>query len=235
MDWRRWDVKADYQMNQGHKFMGRYSASLLLLPAVRVYNTPGETTRLSNRNDQQPGRHAVPSWPWTASPTLMVTQAFNHTWFRDYTPRVNGQQGFDVASLGGPFNKPEAISFLNEWGGGAAFPSVSPSGYGPLSDNISNIIDEPAANYSYQVGFIKSLASRTLNFGGNANRREMNRRAFGGLGGALDFNGRFTQGPDPLLPSANTGNSIADLMVGLPGGGSMAAGFTTATINSLIP
>lgn len=231
VDWRRWDIKADYQMNQKHKFMGRYSESLLLLPVVRVYNTPGETTRLSNRNDQQPGLNAVLSWTWTASPTLMVTQAFNHTWFRDYTPRVEGQLGFDVASLGGPFSKPEIITFLNEWGGGAAFPSISPSGYGPLSDNISNIIDEPAANYSYQVGFIKSVGSHTLKFGGNANRREMNQRAFGGLGGAFDFNGRFTRGPDPLLPSANTGNSIADLLLGLPSGGSMDAGFTTATKN----
>lgn len=231
VDWRRWDIKTDYQMNQNHKFMGRYSSSLLLLPVVRVYNTPGETTRLSNRNDQQPGLNAVLSWTWTASPTLMITQAFNHTWFRDYTPRVEGQLGFDVASLGGPFNNPEVITFLNEWGGGAAFPSISPSGYGPLSDNISNIIDEPAANYSYQVGFIKSSGSHTLKFGGNANRREMNQRAFGGLGGNFNFNGRFTNGPNPLLPSANTGNSIADLLLGLPGGGSMDAGFTTATKN----
>ena len=231
IDWRRWDVKTDYQMNQNHKFMGRYSSSFLLLPVVRVYNTPGETTRLSNRNDQQPGLNAVLSWTWTASPTLMITQAFNHTWFRDYTPRVEGQLGFDVASLGGPFDNPDVTTFLNEWGGGAAFPSISPSGYGPLSDIIANIIDEPAANYSYQVGFIKSRGSHTLKFGGNVNRREMNQRAFGGSGGAFDFTGRFTQGPDPLLPSANTGNSIADLILGLPGGGAMDAGFTTATKN----
>ena len=229
--WRRWDIKTDYQMGQNHRFMGRYSESYLLLPLVRVYNTPGDTSALSNRNDQQPGLNTVLSWTWTASPTFMITQAFNHTWFRDYTPRVEGQLGFDVASLGGPFDKPETIAFINKWGGGAAFPNIVPSGFGPLSDQLANIIDEPAANYSYQVAFIKSLSSHTLKFGFNANRREMNQRAFGGQGGRYEFSGRFTNGPDPLLPSANTGHSIADLMLGLPAGGAMDAGFTTATKN----
>ena len=138
VDWRRWDIKSDYQMGQNHRFMGRYSASLLLLPIVRVYNTPGETIALSNRNDQQPGRNAVFSWTWTAAPTLMITQAINHTWFRDYTPRVEGQLGFDVASLGGPFNDSKIVDFVNKWSGGVAFPQVSPSGYGRLSDPLSH-------------------------------------------------------------------------------------------------
>ena len=227
VDWRRWDIKSDYQMGQNHRFMGRYSASLLLLPIVRVYNTPGETIALSNRNDQQPGRNAVFSWTWTAAPTLMITQAINHTWFRDYTPRVEGQLGFDVASLGGPFTDSKIVDYVNKWSGGVAFPQVSPSGYGRLSDPFP--IDEPAANYSYQVGLIKSLGSHTLKFGFNAQRREMNQRAFEGEGGLYNFTGRFTNGPDPLLPSANTGNSIADLMLGLPAAGALNAGFSTAT------
>ena len=227
VDWRRWDIKSDYHMGQNHRFMGRYSESLLLLPIVRVYNTPGETTSLSNRNDQQPGRNAVFSWTWTAAPTLMITQAINHTWFRDYTPRVEGQLGFDVESLGGPFVNRGIIDYVNKWSGGPAFPQVSPSGYGRLSDNFP--IDEPAANYSYQVGLIKSLGSHTLKFGFNAQRREMNQRAFEGEGGLYSFSGGFTNGPDPLLPSANTGNSIADLMLGLPASGALNAGFSTAT------
>ena len=231
VDWNRWDIKTDYQMNQNHRFMYRYSRSKLLLPIVRLYGNEAETGSLSNRNDQQPAYNTVLSWTWTAAPTFMITQAFNHTWFRDYTPRVEGALGFDVKSLGGPFDKPELIAFINKWSGGTAFPMISPSGYGRLSDNLSNIIDEPSMNYSYQVGFIKSLSSHTLKFGFNAQRRETNQRAFGGSGGNYNFTGQFTNGPDPLLPSANTGNSIADLLLGLPRSGSADAGFTTATKN----
>ena len=229
--WRRWDIKADGQKGQNHRFMGRYSESLLLLPIVRVYNNEADTTALSNRNDQQPGKNGVFSWTWTASPSVLITQAINVTWFRDYTPRVEGQRGFDVGSLGGPFNDPDLIAFVNEWGGGTAFPNIAPSGYGPLSDQLANIIDEPAANFSYQMGIIKSMGSHTLKTGFNAQRRDMNQRTFPGQGGRFEFSGGFTNGPDPLLPSANTGNSIADLMLGLPNTGAMDSGFTTATTN----
>ena len=227
---RRWDTKFDYQMSQNHKFMGRYSASVLLLPIVRVYNNEAESASLSNRNDTQPGENAVFSWTWTASPSLLITQALNYSYFLDFTPRVEGALGFDVASLGGPFT-PEVVAYAKQWGGDTAFPVIAPTGYGRLGDNIDQIIDMRHVNYSYQVGIIKMSGSHTFKTGFHAERRETNQEALGGMGGTFNFSGEVTNGPDPLLPSANTGHPIADLMLGLPRSGSLDTGFTTATKN----
>jgi hypothetical protein len=160
---------------------------------------------------------------------MMITQGVNYTWFRDYTPRVEGDIGFDVASLGGPFNDPATVAFLNGFAGGPAFPNVVPTGYGPLSVNLTGIIDEPAANYSYQFGLVKSYNAHTFKTGFQAGIRDTNQIAYGGSGGTYNFTGQFTNGPDPLIPTANTGNAVADMLLGLPRSGSMDAGFTTAT------
>ena len=227
--WRRWDIKSDYQLGDNHRFMGRYSPSLLLIPIVDVFNNVASSVSLSNRNDQQPAENAVVSWTWTVSPSFMITQAVNYTWFRDYTPRVPGDSGFNLSSLGGPFNRPEIIAFINKWAGGSAFPAVTATGYAPLGSTLETIIDEPAANYSYQFGLVKSHSQHTFKAGFQLSVRDTNQRASGGSGGAFNFTGQFTNGPDPLLPTANTGNAMADLLLALPRTGSMNTGYTTAT------
>ncbi len=227
--WRRWDIKSDYQLGEKHRFMGRYSESLLLIPIVDVFKNAASPVGLSNRNDQQPAQNAVFSWTWTVSPSFMIVQGANYTWFRDYTPRVKADSDFDLASLGGPFNRPETIAFLNKWAGGGAFPAINASGYAPLGTNLTNIIDEPAANYSYQIGLVKTRSGHTFKAGLQVSIRDTNQRAFGGSGGIFNFTGQFTNGPDPLLPTANTGNGFADMLLSYARTGSMDTGFTTAT------
>ena len=224
--WTRADVKLDYQHTQKHKFMGRYSETVFTLPTALVYGTEADNDSLSNENNRNPGWNSVLSWTWTAAPTLMITQAFNYTFVLCDTSRVEGASGYDIQSLGSPFNDPELLSWVDSYAGGTAFPRVVASGYGRLG--TTNTVDEPHHNFGYSLGLIKTSGEHTLKFGFQGNYRDTNERKASGTGGAYDFSGRFTQGPDPLLVSPNTGNGLADMLLGYPAAGSIRSGFTPA-------
>ena len=225
--WTRGDIKIDYQLSQAHRFMGRYSESVFNLPTAIIYGTEADNDSLSNENNRNPGRNTALSWSWTASPTMLITQAFNYTFVLCDTTRVAGASGFDATSLGGPFTNPALIDFVNTYEGGLAFPRISASGYGRLGTN--NTVDEPHHNFSYQIDIVKSMQDHALKFGFQGAYRDTNQRTSEGTSGSYDFSGGFTQGPDPLLPTVNTGNGLADLILGFPRGGSLNSGFTTAT------
>ena len=225
--WTRGDIKIDYQHTQKHRFMGRYSASVFNLPTAIIYGTEADNDSLSNENNRNPGWNSALSWSWTASPTTLVTQAFNYTFVLCDTTRVPGASGFDSTSLGGPFGNSALLNFVNGYSGGQAFPRISTTGYGRLGTN--NTVDEPHHNYSYQIDAVKSMRDHALKFGFQGAFRDTSQRTSSGTSGNYSFSGGFTQGPDPLLPSVNTGNGLADLILGFPRSGNLASGFTTAT------
>ena len=225
--WTRGDIKIDYQHTQNHRFMGRYSQSVFNLPTAIVYGTVADNDSLSNENNRNPGFNAALSWSWTTSPTMLITQAFNYTYVLCDTTRVPGASGFDATTLGGPFGNSAQLAFVNAFSGGQAFPSISTSGYGRLGTN--NTVDEPHHNYSYQIGVVKSLGDHAFKYGFQGAYRDTSQRTSSGTGGQYGFSGGFTQGPDPLLPTVNTGNGLADLLLGFPSSGNVASGFTTAT------
>ena len=222
--WKRWDIKGDYQATQNHRFMYRYSSNVFELPTFRVYGTEADNFGENNRN---PGWNTVLSWSWTASPTMVITQGFNYSFVLCDSSRVPGASHFAVQPLGGPFNNPELLSWVNTFAGGTAFPAVGASGYASLGTN--NTVDEPHHNFGYSVGIINTRGSHTLKIGFQGNVRDTNQRKSSGTGGSYSFSGQFTRGPNPFLPDANTGNGLADMLLGFPGGGGMASGFTTAT------
>ena len=115
-------------------------------------------------------------------------------------------------------------SWFNTFAGGTAFPAVGAGGYASLGTN--NTVDEPHHNFGYSVGIINTRGAHTLKYGFQGNVRDTNQRKSSGTGGSYSFTGQFTQGPNPFLPAANTGNGLADMLLGFPGGGGMASGFT---------
>ena len=70
--------------------------------------------------------------------------------------RVPGASGFDVTPLGGPFNNPELLNWVNTFAGGTAFPAVGAGGYASLGTN--NTVDEPHHNFGYSLGVAKTSA-----------------------------------------------------------------------------
>ena len=75
--------------------------------------------------------------------------------------------------------------------------------------------------FQYALGFSQIVGKHELKYGAQLKPRYLEVAGWSGrLGtGLYEFRGDFTQGPDPLLPSPNTGNAFADLTLGLISGG----------------
>ena len=164
--------------------MYRYSSNVFELPTFRVYGTEADNFGENNRN---PGWNTVLSWSWTASPTMVITQGFNYSFVLCDSSRVPGASGFDVVPLGGPFNNPELLNWVNKFAGGTAFPDVRAGGYASLGTN--NTVDEPFHNFGYSLGIINTRGSHTLKVGFQGNVRDTNQRKSSGTGGSYSFSG----------------------------------------------
>src|SRR6266404_697458 len=199
--------------------MFRWSQSLFVNPIADVYHSIASPVELSNRNNFQPGKNTAFSWTFTASPTLVITQAVSYARLIDQTKFPPGYKGFNLSSLGGPFTDGRIAAYANQYSGGATFPYVSITGFGPLGQTFGAQVHETHGNFVYSIGLVKTHGAHTLKEGFQFSIRDTNEDHNFGTGGLYNFAGSFTNGPDPLLPSANTGNGLADFLLGLPAPG----------------
>jgi hypothetical protein len=224
-DYDRFDVKIDHNLGSKHRLMGRYSQSEYTVAAADVFNNVASSQSLSSRNNFQPGHNVVLSWTWTPTPTLVITQAGN--WARIVDDSTAQSQGFDPSSLGGPYADGRIVQYANQYTGGPLFPNITPSGYAPTGDGFGNTFTQPYSNYQYSLGIAKSLGKHTVKGGMQYVVLQAGENLRKGFGGSFSFGGGFSCGPDPLICTPFTGNGMADMLMGLPSGGSMSAGFTS--------
>jgi hypothetical protein len=221
----RFDVKGDYNLGTQHKFMGRFSRVQFVGKPVDAFNNPANPWTLSQRDYKEIGKNLVLSWTWTASPSLVITQSGNMT--RDHNFSFNGSQGFDPSPLGGPFSNDKVLDFAKFWGGGSAFPTVNVTGYSPMGgSSISGYYNQQMTGYGYQVGLNKSSGRHLYKAGFQLRIGQQGELTFPGYVGDYTYTGSFTRGPDPLVPSAFSGNAYADMLLGLLGGGGFTTGYS---------
>ena len=224
-DYDRYDFKIDHSIGAKHRLMGRYSRSKYTVEAADVFGNEASSQSLSSRNNFQPGNNVVLSWTWMPTPTLVITQAGN--WARIVDDSTAQSEGFDPTKLGGPYADGRIVDYANRYTGGPLFPNITPSGYAPAGDGFGNTFTQPYSNYQYSLGVAKSTGKHTLKAGMQYVVLQAAENLRKGFGGSFSFGGSFTCGPDPLICSPFTGNGMADMLLGVPSGGSMSAGFTS--------
>ena len=116
----------------------------------------------------------------------------------DFLDKLYAQEGFD-----GQFPKILVADFGNN---GNALGGTSNTDVQWLSREISG-------TYGQFVG------NHTLKWGGQWRRLGLHTANFGN-GMVLRFAKKFTQGPDPAHPATGSGSALADLLLGIPDGGS---------------
>jgi len=131
---------------------------------------------------------------------------------------------FDPAQLGFSSNFISAIPIKK-------FPVFNISGYGRAGANtFGNLARRLHTYYGQQVnGSVSVLLGRhTFKYG--ADYRNLGLKLFvaGQSSGSFVFNSGFTQGPNPLVASTNSGNSLASFLLGNPASGDI----TVATRNN---
>jgi hypothetical protein len=228
LNFNRFDVKIDHNITSNYRIMGRYSQSSFTTVPVDAYRTAANPTALSQRDYQDAGKNLVVSLTSVLSPSMVVTQALNIT--RDVEQAINPSKNFNVSTLGGPYASGSVAAFAAKYDGGTAFPNVSITGYGPLGNGEpGGAYNHAVTDYGYQFTLAKTLNSHILKAGFQLALNQLGETYEQGYGGGFTYSGNFTAGPDPLTPSVNTGNGLADLLLGTLNGGDMTTGWTDFT------
>jgi len=132
--------------------------------------------------------------------------------------------GFLASSLGFP-------SALDTAGGLSMFPRISASGYTTLGnqDNRYNAF----MTYTLAGSLSKVMGAHTLKAGYDGRLIRVNNRESRATSGDFSFSAGFTQGPNPNTAASNRGNSIASLLLGTGGSGSLIQSFKDAAAQSI--
>jgi hypothetical protein len=224
LDWDRYDLKLDHAIGSAHRLMGRYSHTHYKVTPLDVFGNPASSQSYSTRDNTQNGYNLVASWTWTATPSTVVTQAINWARFID----DSNQPKFDPTTLSGPFASGAINAYLNQYTGGGAFPNFTVGGgYATMGNGFGNNFKEPYSNYGYSAGINHTRGKHTLKAGFQFELLQAADNLFKGFGGAFNFDGSWTCGPNPLNCSPLTGNGLADLELGLVRSGSMNAAFSS--------
>lgn len=223
LDFNRYDIKVDENVSNAHRLMWRYSHSLYHTIPVNYFGNVAYSQSVTTRDNYQNGYNMVLSWTWTPSPTVVVTQAGNWSRLID----DSNQPAFNVSSLGGPFANGAVESYANAHAGGAAFPNISIGGFAAMGNGFGNNFKEPYSNYVYEFGIVKTHGKHTLGAGFQYALLQAADNLFKRFGGAYNFGGGFSCGPNPLNCSANTGNPLSDFELGLFSSDEMDAAFSS--------
>jgi hypothetical protein len=149
------------------------------------------------------------------SPTLTMNLAVGYNHYAE--PSTNQSYGFKPSTLGLP-------TYLDQ--NSPEFPIVTVGGETTLgpTGGAENVAVRPAGSAS--ADFIKILGRHTVSFGfmgvdGIKNSKGITQTT-------LAYAGTFTKGPDPDNPTANTGNGVAQALLGVQDGGSTGITFNPA-------
>ena len=101
------------------------------------------------------------------------------------------------------------------------FPSISVSNFGDGGSTHGSWGNTDTQWWSREVSGTYSmfLGNHTVKYGGQWRRMGLHNASFSN-GFSMSFAQKFTQGPSPTAPDSGSGSGLADLLLGIPNGGS---------------
>ena len=208
----QYDVRFDHNFTDKHRFFARYSLrdqfvdqnGILPYPAI---GGTGQTVDLL-------GHNFATSFNSAFTPTLFNELRVGYTYFPTtfdipFTENLNPELGIKGAfgdTLGD--GKEHGFALF----GPAGFTQVGPRGFWPNFNDLKNFMI--ADNFSVVRG------SHTIKFGGEVRRTSIFREAQRHRRGNFAFSAQYTaQVPNVATSRANTGNGMADMLLGWVSGG----------------
>lgn len=199
-----YSIRIDQNVSDATRFYGRYS-----------YKTEWKTSTgyfWGNNNPAGPGNIKTNN-------RYSIGFGYSHT----FTPKLTmnltaGYEYWNQGSIGqSPGFQPSTTlglpTYLDEYT--PEFPVFNIGSQSQLGTNNVNGTIPPLTTAA--ADFIRASGKHTLSFGYMFVNSESNFTGFPGT--TLDFNGTFTEGPNPELPTANTGNGVAEALLGVLDGG----------------
>jgi len=209
-----YSIRLDHNVSDVSRFYGRYSYKSEYKtqePEFFGANNPAGPGNLrpNNRYSISGGYTHIFSSTWTMNATAGY-QYWNQV-------STNQSRGFKPSTLGLP-------THLDQYN--PEFPLVTVGSQSPLgpSNGAENSSIPPTTTAS--IDFVKLVNKHTLSFGFMFVNGEENYTGYPIAD--LTFNGNFTSGPDPDNPTGNTGNGLAQMLLGVLDGGNSEIGYNPA-------
>ncbi len=208
-------VRLDQNFTDATSFNFRYS--------YKKESKTGEPAYFGETNPAGPGNNRPNNrWDLSAGLSHIFNQNFTMNLSSGVTlwheRSVSQSNGFQSSTIGLP-------SQLN---GNAEFPVIN---FGGSYINLGSTQGQALTNHgpigSVAADFIKIAGPHTLSFGAMGVELEDDQTNVGST--TINSDGSFTAGPDPDSVTANTGNGIAQALIGVPDGGSYATPYNPAT------
>ncbi|MGC2162210.1 MAG: carboxypeptidase regulatory-like domain-containing protein [Silvibacterium sp.] len=198
-----YSIRIDQNINDANRLYGRYSYK-----SEYKTNTPnffGDDNVAGPGNIKTNNRYSIAfGYTHTFSPTLTMNLIAGYEYWNQGS---TGQSpNFQPTTLGLP-------SYLDQ--NSPEFPVFNIGNQSQLGTNNYNGTIPPLT--SAAADFMKSTGKHTISFGYMFVNTESNFTGFPGT--TLDFQGTFTEGPNPQIPTPNTGNGLAQSLLGVLDGG----------------
>jgi hypothetical protein len=208
----QYDMRFDHNLNDKHRFFARYSIRDQfvyqngVLPEPAIGGT-GQTVDLL-------GHNWAFSFNSALSPTKFNEFRFGYTYFPttfDIPIQENLNKEFGIkGAFGDTLNDGKDNGYALF--GPAGFTQVGPRGFWPNFNDLNN--------YMLADSFSLVKGSHTIKFGGEYRRTSIFREAQRHRRGNFAFSGQYTsQNPNVAASRANTGNGMADMLLGWVSGG----------------
>ena len=208
-------VRLDQNFSDATRFNFRYS--------YKKESKTGEPAYFGEANPAGPGNNR-PNNRWD------ISSGLSHIFSQNFTMNISSgvslwhersvsqSNGFQATTLGLP----------TQLNGNAEFPVVN---FGGSYVNLGSTQGQALTNHgpigSVATDFIKIAGPHTLSFGFMGVELEDDQTNIGNT--TINSYGGFTDGPNPDKPTANTGNGIAQALIGVTDGGSYATPYNPAT------
>ncbi len=214
VDQNEGSARIDQNVNSIYHLFGRFGWSLTTLTQPNTYGDvattgPGAvgTTYFHNWSFAMDNTVAF-------NPTLLLT--VDYGWARWYQLRQTLSYGFNNASLGFPTSVVNSITI-------PMFPNVNIGGGYSGTAGQSYLLNGNDT-HSMETSLTKIHGRHTLRFGVDLQLHLINYFNVANSGGAYSFAIAQTQGPNPNVATATTGNGFASFLLGDGSSGSMPIG-----------
>lgn len=213
--------RGDQQIGTNQQLMLRFEEDPEYNPYNSVYGN------ISSPVSSTLGRHttfqnAEASHTWTLSPTFVLQQVIG--WAHEQYLGPSFSPNYNPTGLGGPFASGAIQDWTKIYGGGGAFPHITFSGgYGGFGQSGLSFYNGNNGNFIYNLNLTKERGRHELKAGFQYQWDPQDQVNGLGTSGDYSFNGQFTQGVNPLAPTADTGDAFADFSLGYVASGGLSS------------
>lgn len=208
-----YSIRVDQNVSDATRFYGRYSYKTEWKTSTGYFwgsNNPAGPGNIKSNN-----RYSIAfGYSHTFTPRLAMNLTAGYEYWNQES--IGQSPGFQSSTtLGLP-------TYLDQHT--PEFPVFNIGSQSSLGTNNFNGTIPPLTTVA--ADFVRSQGKHTISFGYMFVNSESNFTGFPGT--TLDFNGTFTEGPNPQLPTANTGNGVAEALLGVLDGGETEEYFNPA-------